>query len=144
MSIVTIEDQYGDTIEVDDNCLDGCYVKVVEDETPTELALTDEETRELIEALANAVGTEVPQDAVKASDVPLNEALLRVAAAHKATTRFSYAKGDGHNIEYRTLVPESVRNVGDHVTFTGYDPDRDEVRAYRSDRIKGSVLVAQG
>jgi predicted DNA-binding transcriptional regulator YafY len=54
---------------------------------------------------------------------------------------FRYAKGDGKNIEQRSLVPADVKAVNGHATFTGYDPDRDDVRAYRTDRIKGQVAV---
>lgn len=80
-------------------------------------------------------------DAVLASDVSFNEALLRLAAIHERTVEFRYAKGKGENIETRQLVPQDVREVGDHLTFTGYDPDRDDVRAYRVDRMKGEVTV---
>lgn len=80
-------------------------------------------------------------DAVLASDVSFNEALLRLAAIHERTVEFRYAKGNGANIETRQLVPQDVRQVGDHLTFTGYDPDRDDVRAYRVDRMKGEVTV---
>jgi predicted DNA-binding transcriptional regulator YafY len=80
-------------------------------------------------------------DVVRASEVSFNEAMLRVAAAHNRLASFRYAKGDGEVIEARTLKPSAVRTVEDHVTFTGYDPDRDEVRAYRLDRIKGEVGI---
>lgn len=81
-------------------------------------------------------------DAVLASTISFNEGLMRLAAVHKKTVRFNYAKGDGHVIEPRKLVPAEVRKVGDHMTFTGYDPDRDEPRAYRIDRMKGEVTIA--
>jgi predicted DNA-binding transcriptional regulator YafY len=80
-------------------------------------------------------------DAVLASDVSFNEALLRLAAIHERTVEFRYAKGTGYVIETRQLVPQDVRQVGDHLTFTGYDPDRNDVRAYRVDRMKGEVTV---
>ena len=78
---------------------------------------------------------------IHASQIGLNEALLRVAAVHKRPVTFRYAKGDGKVIETRTLIPSDVKTVTDHDTFTGYDPDRDDVRAYRTDRIKGQVNV---
>lgn len=78
---------------------------------------------------------------VRASEVSFNEGLMRLAAVHNMPVAFRYAKGDGKVIEQRTLVPSDVKTVGDHVTFTGFDPDRDEVRAYRVDRIKGTVSV---
>lgn len=76
---------------------------------------------------------------VRASDVSFNEGLMRLAAVHNKMVSFRYAKGDGKVIESRTLVPADVKTVGDHVTFTGFDPDRDGPRAYRVDRIKGTV-----
>jgi predicted DNA-binding transcriptional regulator YafY len=83
-----------------------------------------------------------PVDAVLASDVSFNEALLRLAAIHERTVEFRYAKGkSGRTIETRRLVPQEVRQVGDHLTFVGFDPDRDDVRAYRVDRMKGEVTV---
>lgn len=80
-------------------------------------------------------------DAVLASSVSYNEALLRLAAAHDRTVEFSYSKGDGRVIERRRLQPESVREVKGHMTFTGFDPDRNDVRAYRLDRISGEVTL---
>ena len=79
---------------------------------------------------------------VLASEVSLNEGLLRLAAVHERPVTFRYAKGEsGAVIEQRTLIPADVKTVGDHVTFTGYDPDRNEPRAYRTDRIKGLVTL---
>lgn len=80
--------------------------------------------------------------AVKASDITFNEGLLRLAAVHNKTVTFSYAKGDGAFIETRRLIPAQVLDKGDHLTFSGYDPDRDDVRAYRIDRMRGEVRVA--
>ena len=76
---------------------------------------------------------------VRASEITFNEAILRVAAAHERTVEFRYAKGkDAKVIETRQLKPSGVAVGRDgHVTFTGYDPDREEPRAFRLDRIKG-------
>lgn len=81
-------------------------------------------------------------NAVLASDVSFNEGLMRLAAVHGKTVTFNYAKGDGKIIETRSFVPSDVKQVGDHVTFMGYDPDRAMPRAYRIDRMKGEVRVA--
>ena len=70
-----------------------------------------------------------------------NEAILRVAATHNRQAVFRYAKGDGSVIEMRTVTPRDFKVVGSHLTFTGYDPDRDDSRAYRLDRIKGEVSI---
>jgi predicted DNA-binding transcriptional regulator YafY len=83
---------------------------------------------------------------ILASEVTFNEGLLRLAAVHHKPVTFRYAKGKGDVIETRTLIPSDVKNITEggvtHATFTGYDPDREEVRAYRADRIKGTVNVA--
>lgn len=79
--------------------------------------------------------------AVRASEVPLNEALIRVAAAHNAHIRFRYAKGAGAPVEAREFAPASAKVLPDHVTFVGFDPDRGAMRSFRSDRIKGQVEV---
>jgi predicted DNA-binding transcriptional regulator YafY len=84
-------------------------------------------------------------DIIRASEVSFNEGLLRLAAVHRKPVTFRYAKGRGDVIEQRSLIPSDVKNVTDkgvvHATFTGYDPDREDVRAYRVDRIKGQVSV---
>lgn len=80
---------------------------------------------------------------IRASEIGFNEGLMRLAAVHNKTVTFRYAKGDDQKvIEQRTLVPSNVKNVKGHVTFTGYDPDRDGPRAYRVDRMKGEVSIA--
>ena len=78
---------------------------------------------------------------IRASEVSFNEAVLRVAAAHNRQVTFRYAKGDGSMIETRVLVPSKVKEVDGHVTFSGYDEDRDQIRAYRMDRMKGEVRL---
>jgi predicted DNA-binding transcriptional regulator YafY len=81
---------------------------------------------------------------IRASEISFNEALLRLAAVHHKPVTFRYAKGKGDTIEQRRLIPSDVKSVSNHVTFTGYDPDRENVRAYRTDRIKGQVSVDAG
>lgn len=77
-----------------------------------------------------------------ASEVSFNEALLRVASAHNRTVAFRYSKGDNLPIESRALVPSAVHtSKADQVVFSGFDPDRGAVRAFRVDRIKGDVTV---
>jgi predicted DNA-binding transcriptional regulator YafY len=102
--------------------------------------LNAEDVQPFLEAIAKAVATIAPR-VVCASEVSLNEGLLRLAAAHEREVEFGYAKGDGAVIERRRLVPYEVKQVGDHLTFVGYDPDRDEPRAYRVDRMKGEAKI---
>lgn len=84
---------------------------------------------------------------VRASEVTFNEGLVRLAAIHGKTVEFRYAKGDGSMIELRALQPATVIVVdpgGDdeHVTFSGFDPDRQQPRHYRLDRMKGDARIA--
>lgn len=78
---------------------------------------------------------------VRASTISFNEGVLRVAAVHDKQVTFRYAKGGGTVIETRVLKPAEVKTVKDHKVVVGFDPDRDEVRSYRLDRIKGDVAV---
>lgn len=96
---------------------------------------------DVAKAILKAEGNS-PEGAVLASEVSFNEGLFRLAAAHGKEVLFRYAKGkDGKVIEQRVLKPEGIKKVGDHLTFIGYDPDRDGPRAYRLDRVKGEVTV---
>lgn len=79
---------------------------------------------------------------VKASSLSFNEGVLRLAAVHKRKVAFRYAKGDGSVIESREFIPGNVSGEGEHVRFTGFDEDRQAVRAFRIDRIKGEVRFA--
>lgn len=99
--------------------------------------------REIRDALNEALAEDdlTPSGAIRASDISLNEALIRVAAVNGVHVTFRYAKSNTSPIEVRTFVPQSVRNVGDHVTFVGQDEDRVALRSFRSDRIKGTVQV---
>lgn len=88
----------------------------------------------------------MPTGPVRASEVSYNEGLMRLAAVHDKPVEFRYAKGEGAVIETRRLEPSDVNIIdagkkSEHVTFTGYDPDRGAVRHYRLDRIKGDARV---
>lgn len=74
-------------------------------------------------------------------DASLNEQLLQVAINNGAGIAFQYAKGDGAVIETRHLQPVKLDEVRGQKIVTGFDPDRDDIRAYRLDRIKGTVKV---
>jgi hypothetical protein len=71
----------------------------------------------------------------------LNEQLLQVAINNDLQVSFGYTKGDGAIIESRHLNPSELREVKGHKIVTGFDPDRDDVRAYRLDRIVGKVAI---
>ena len=137
----TLQDIYADDIVVR---RDGKHVEVtVNDRGRSAQALVDDDGAEAFaNALLETAGRTRPTNGlVHAGDVSLNEALLRLAAIHEVEVAFRYAKGDGSVIETRRFVPSEVQTVGDHLTFVGYDPDRDEPRAFRVDRIKGQVSV---
>ncbi len=71
----------------------------------------------------------------------INEQLLQVAINNDLEVRFQYAKGEGAYLETRRINPSELRTVKGHKIVVGFDPDRDDVRAYRLDRIKGTVAI---
>lgn len=88
-----------------------------------------------------ATPSETPQP-VAASDISLNEGVIRLAAVHGAEITFRYAKGASSAVESRTLRPTSIEVAGGHTIFRGLSPDRDgEFRTFRLDRIKGVVTL---
>lgn len=112
------------------------------DEASTDYAwMEPDEARRLASAILAKVGGGAAS-AAPASEMSFNEGLLRLAAVHGKTVTFRYAKGSGGIIEQRVLKPSKVQEVDGHLSFTGFDPDRDDVRSYRVDRMKGEVSVA--
>ena len=93
--------------------------------------------------LANAIFAALGAEAKTATNGygTVNEALIAVAIEHGLTIGFRYAKGDGSIIETRELQPEVIQEGKAGKIVVGHDPDRDDVRAYRFDRIKGNVDV---
>lgn len=88
----------------------------------------------------------MPTPTFRESDISFNEGLLRLARVHKRAVQFRYAKGAGDIIELRALNPQDVNVIDagkdtEHVTFSGFDPDRAETRQYRLDRIKGDAVI---
>lgn len=145
MSDVRLQDASGDEIAFEPNGTGGIYLDAnpygAEDPI-TYFVFRD--AQEVVNAIAEVANLDVDKprpDAVLASDVTYNEAVLRLALVHSRTVRFGYAKGDGSFIETRRFEPDAVREVDGHLTFTGWDPDRREVRAYRLDRIQGEVSL---
>lgn len=134
------QDDAGDTLSIVRDAHGDLWIDVDEDGTIATVVFPADEAVAVADAIYASAGR-VPGTGVKASDISLNEGLLRLAAAHNVEATFRYVKGPQSPVELRTLIPAGVKNVGDHVTFTGYDPDRDAVRAFRSDRIKGQVSL---
>lgn len=100
-----------------------------------------EEAVALARTILTALGENASAPATKLIDGDLNVALIEVAKEHGRVITFGYAKGRGAVLEQRSLIPYEVKDVGDHKNVIGYDPDRDEPRAFRLDRIKGEVSV---
>lgn len=73
-----------------------------------------------------------------------NQDAIAAAIEYSRTARFSYEKqsGPGGIIERRTLQPSELcyTRLGEPFVV-GYDPDREDVRAFRLDRIIGHVEV---
>lgn len=138
----TFTDAFGDTLDVH---VTGGKVfldfSVAASDGSEDYAFDPDDAASLADAIYAAAGKSAPNDAVRASEVPLNEALIRVAAAHNAHIRFRYAKGPSAPVETREFAPVSVKVLPDHVTFVGFDSDRNAMRSFRSDRIKGQVEV---
>lgn len=155
----TVTDVFGDTVKVftgtHDDGLDDRVTLVVQDsrqpdKVEAEALLRPEVAADLGAQLTLAAvdaGASAPVDGwlgtegTNARDISFNEGLIRLAAIHKREISFRYAKGDGTILETRTVIPSKVRAVEDHLTFTGHDVDRDDVRAYRLDRIRGDAWL---
>ena len=74
-----------------------------------------------------------------------NQDAIAAAIEYQRTARFSYEKqsGPGGIIERRTLAPTEICYTLDGAPFVvGYDTDREDVRAFRLDRIVGYVEVS--
>lgn len=143
----TFKDSYGDTltITVYEYLSDRVYLTARElgaSPDEAELGFLKPVALDVAKALVEATGQKlVPlSDLKSARDVSFNEGMLRLAAIHKRTVTFRYAKDKGNYIEQRTLNPERVEDDGSSVI--GHDPDREDVRRYRLDRIKGEVAFA--
>jgi predicted DNA-binding transcriptional regulator YafY len=79
---------------------------------------------------------------IKASQISFNEGLLRLAMIHGREVEFRYEKNPGASIQERRLWPSSITETKDeHTVFVGDDPDRNGVRSYRVDRVRGDVRV---
>lgn len=136
----TFTDSHGDEIRVA-NMLDEDGELLVETEmgdTVSFFYFNEETARALGAAIYAAAGgsTAAP---VLASTISLNEGLLRLATVHGRQVKFRYQKDGSPYIESRAFKPSSCTGEGEHFRFTGYDPDRGATRAYRLDRIKGTV-----
>lgn len=91
----------------------------------------------------DAHGAAVLRDALGPADQDdpeENEGLIAAAIVYERTVEFAYDKGSGV-IEQRRVIPRATYAAPNGVVVTGDDQDRDDVRAFRLDRIQGSVRV---
>lgn len=129
-----------DDLEVlhDSDVLGGTVIGL---ETDGEAWLNKEDALAVVNAVLKQLEPNEPVESVQA-DGSLGETLLAAAIKFGCTTYFGYAKGNGNTIEQRKLTPYEIREVpGGKIVF-GYDPDREDVRAYRLDRIKGGIALS--
>lgn len=128
-----ITDKYGDTLEITAEAEDGSFdIECREDDQRTLICITSEQGLQLAKILA-------PGTYVARVENDPNTALLTVAKQHGLTASFRYQKKSSGNIEARRVVPEEF--IKDGTIVVGYDPDREEYRTFRLDRIIGAVSV---
>lgn len=109
-------------------------------------ALLDPETAAKVAAAIAPQPETTPANLFGASDADertnWNRVALSIAIEHGRTAEFGYSKAVTTAIERRLLKPEYVNEAKDgSVLVVGYDPLRDDYRAYRLDRIVGYVEV---
>lgn len=76
-------------------------------------------------------------------DSPSVEKTLAQAAEDSELVRFIYCKSEKSEPEVRTLRPSEVYESQTHDKLViGYDEDRDDVRVFRLDRIRGASVVS--
>lgn len=144
MDSITLTDHLGDTLEA---AASESYLDLTVDESGETACVMFKrdseagEVRALRDYLNEWLG-EQGKPLRPASSLSYNEGALRLALLHGKSVTFSYAKGDGSFIETRRFEPQEVKTSGDNVVVVGYDPDRNDYRAFRLDRIKGDVRVS--
>jgi len=95
----------------------------------------------IVSALQRALDAGLTPVTIDGKEADWNVAAFQAALQHGRTAEFRYAKGDGSVIEDRALKPSEITEMGGRTIVVGYDVDREEPRAFRIDRIKGSVVV---
>jgi predicted DNA-binding transcriptional regulator YafY len=137
--LTAVHEETIDVVSEDDNIELNCWDY---DDDQTSVGLDAAEAVMLADALYDAAGQTSNTDLVKASDLSVNDALIRIAALHGLRVSFRYAKGDSSPVETRQFVPASLKVYPDHTTFVGKDSDRSlAFRSFRTDRIKGTVAI---
>lgn len=141
--IITIEDEYGDTIEVSQGEDESWFVTITENEDSTEVKLSEHQVCDLISAFHGPEGSALLEPLYDTDREVYNAEVLHTALRHGRLAVFQYEKGDGGTtIEKRRVQPESAhRNAEGLPSVVGHDPDRGDTRAFRLDRIVGYVKI---
>lgn len=113
-------------------------VTVEEDGLETGLYLDVHGVSMLRQALGERSESASPADAP--FDLDWNQTAVAAAIHFEKEIGFSYDKGEGV-IEQRRLFPKVSYAAPNGIVITGDDPDRDDVRAFRLDRIQGEVVI---
>jgi predicted DNA-binding transcriptional regulator YafY len=124
-------------LEEGNNNQPNILISTIEEGSENTLAFSLERAVEIATQIMQLAG----HDAADAQEASLNEVLVRLAIQHKRGISFFYEKGEkGGTIEGRQLRPESFIKE-DPLVFFGQDPLRDEPRAFRLDRVRGTVIL---
>ena len=84
--------------------------------------------------------TESAPPADEPFDLDWNRSAAAAAIHFEKEISFSYDKGEGV-IEQRRLFPKASYDAPNGTVIMGDDPDRNDVRAFRLDRIQGEVVI---
>lgn len=113
-------------------------VAVTEGEEECGLYLDANGVKVLLSALSSPT---VERDSIPDPDNPdWNETAIAAAILFEKAIEFAYDKGSGV-IETRKLFPKVSYAAPNGIVVTGDDLDRNDVRAFRVDRIQGEVKV---
>jgi len=140
-----IRDEWQTITLGDDLDFEGDLSLIVEEEDQfTEIWLTRTGRNHLRAHLAKIDDVEESLPSFTPSGESFNADAIALAIAYDREISFQYQKasGPGGVIERRTLAPSSLMEVKDHQLVVGFDMDRESPRAYRLDRILGSVTVS--
>lgn len=144
MSFELITEAHGETVFIcAPNGGHGLELELKDiDDDVSSVSLSNDEAVEVADALYELASRK--SDLIRASELSVNDALIRVAALHGLAVRFNYSKTATSPIETRCFVPSSLAVYEDHTTFSGHDADRGMFRAFRTDRVKGTVAILGG
>lgn len=165
MEAITLIDTFGDRVVIEPSIRDkgGVSLSIYEGSERGEALFDADGARSLIGAVQAVTGVGAGSTAINVATTPeeldrtagetvhptaaaaWNDTALNVAIQHgrKVTLSYQKEKGPGGVIERRVLAPEErLVNRQGQVLYVGNDIEREDVRAFRLDRIVGTVEVA--